>query len=168
MGRHNQFNLRALVDGTSFYRNYTPLVSEYDKPRTSTDVYEKLQLSRIKNIRLFTDYDLRTDSGDVVESHSADVTLDFELIPDDGKRYTYRDRYYVLDGITYPEEFYSPDYSAAVPAEPTDYRRTLYWNPMPKIDKDGTFKDSFFNNSRETRVTVSAAGIDPSGGMYYK
>lgn len=168
MGRHNQFNLRALVDGTSFYRNYTPLVSEYDKPRTSTDVYEKLQLSRIKNIRLFTDYDLRTDSGDVVESHSADVTLDFELIPDDGKRYTYRDRYYVLDGITYPEEFYSPDYSAAVPAEPTDYRRTLYWNPMPKIDKDGTFKDRFFNNSRETRVTVSAAGIDPSGGMYYK
>lgn len=168
MGRRNQFNLRAMVGGTSFYRNYTPMVSEYDKPRTSTDVYSMLRLSRIKNVRLFTDYDLRTDSGDVVETHAADVTLDFELMPDDGKRYSYRDRYYVIDGITYPEEFYAPDYSTAIPTEPTDYRRTLYWNPKAKVGADGTFHDTFYNNARETRVTVSAAGLDSSGEMYFR
>ncbi|MCI6503904.1 MAG: hypothetical protein MSA13_04740 [Prevotella sp.] len=159
MGRHNQFNLRAMVDGTSFYRNYTPLVTEYDKPRTATAVFNMLRLSRLKNVRVYTDYDLRTDSGDVVESHAADVTLQFETLPDNTKRYTYRDRRYVLPGITYPEKFYSPDYSSAVPAEPTDYRRTLYWNPNPTIAKDGTFTARFYNNSRDTRVTVSAAGV---------
>ncbi|MDO4171505.1 MAG: hypothetical protein Q4E63_00390 [Prevotellaceae bacterium] len=168
MGRRNQFNIRAMVDGTSFYRNYTPMVSEYDKPRTTTDVFEQLRLSRIKNVRVYTDYDLRTDSGDVTERHSADVTLNLELVPDNGKRYTYRDRRYVIDGLTYPEAFYSPDYSMAIPEKPTDYRRTLYWNPNPKIAEDGTFKDRFYNNSRETRVTVSATGMDTGGEVYYK
>lgn len=161
MGRRNQFNLRAMIDGTSFYRNYIPGVSEYDKPRTSTDVFNKLRLSRIKDIRVYTDYDLRTDSGDVVETNAADVTLVFDLIPDDGKRYTYRDRRYIYDGITYPEAFYSPDYGSATPAEPADYRRTLYWNPNPKIEADGTFSARFYNNSRETRVRVSASGLRP-------
>lgn len=169
MGRRNQFNIRAMVDGTSFYRNYTPMVTEYDKPRTSTSVFKNLRLSRIKDIRVYTDYDLRTDSGDVVESHAADVTLVFDLIPNDANRYTYRDRRYVYDGITYPEAFYSPDYSTATPAKPADYRRTLYWNPNPAINEDGTFNARFYNNARDTRVRVSAAGISPvadgSGGQ---
>lgn len=169
MGRRNQFNLRAMVDGTTFFRNYTPSVNEYDKPKTATAVFNLLRLKRLQNIKVYTDYDLRTDSGDVVESHAADVTLQFESISNDGQRYSYRDRRYILPGITYPEQFYSPDYSTAAPDKPKDYRRTLYWNPNPKIDKDGTFHARFFNNSRDTRVTVSAAGVgrtvpDGSGG----
>ncbi len=168
MGRRNQFNIRALVDGTSFYRNYTPSTNEYDRPAATSAVYEKLRLNRIQNIRLFTDYELRTDSGDVVETNAPDVTIDFQLIPDDGKRYTYRDRRYVLDGLTYAEEFYSPDYSMGVPSVPEDYRRTLYWNPNVPLSDEGTFQTRFFNNARETRVTVSAAGMDTSGQMYYR
>ncbi len=167
MGRYNQFNIRALVDGTSFYRNYTPLVNEYDKPATQASVFQKLRLNRMQDVRLFTDYELRTDSGDVEEEHSPDVTIDFKLIPDDGKRYTYRDRRYVLDGVAYPEAFYSPDYSNAVPGVKTDYRRTLYWNPNVKLQEDGTFTTTFYNNSRETRISVSAAGMDTGGQMYY-
>lgn len=159
MGRRNQFNIRAMVDGASFYRNYTPMVSEYDKPRTSTDIFNKLRLNRIKNVRVYTDYDLRTDSGDVVETNAPALTMVFELIPNDAQQYTYRDRRYIFDGLTYAEECYSPNYSAAVPSKPTDYRRTLYWNPNAKVGKDGTFKATFYNNSRETRVTVSAAGM---------
>ncbi len=159
MGRRNQFNLRAMVDGTSYVRNYTPMATEFDRERTSTAVYNLLRLNRIQNVRIYTDYDLRTDSGDVVETNAPALTMNFELVPNDAKRYTYRDRRYVLDGITYAEEFYSPDYSTAVPAEPTDYRRTLYWNPNAKIEKDGTFKATFYNNARETRVTISAAGV---------
>ncbi len=168
MGRRNQFNIRAMIDGTSFYRNYTPGDNEFDKPATTTSVFEKLRLSRIKNVRFFTDYELRTDSGDVVSTHNPDVTIDFEVIPDNGSRYTYRDRRYVLDGLTYAEEFYNPDYSAAVPSAPTDYRRTLYWNPNVKLEADGSFHGQFFNNCRETRVTVSAAGLDVKGQMYYR
>lgn len=168
MGRSKQFNIRAMLEGTSFYRNYTPTNNEYDKLKTSTDMFNKLRLSRIKNVRLYTDYELRTDSGDVQESHSPDVTLVFELFEDGAKQYTYRDRRYIFDGITYAEECYSPDYSSAIPAEPTDYRRTLYWNPNAHPSADGTFTTKVYNNSRETRVTVSSAGIDSQGQMYYR
>lgn len=168
MGRRNQFNIRALIDGTSFYRNYTPESNEFDKETTFTSVFNKLRLNRIKDVRVFTDYELRTDSGDVQEAHSADVTLDFVPIPDDGKRYTYRDRRYVLEGITYPEAFYSPDYSNAIPTDSKDYRRTLYWNPNARFDENGEFLTRIYNNCRETRVTVSVAGLDVLGQMYYK
>ena len=166
MGDWTQFNVRALVNGTSFYRNYTPNVSEYDKPKTATDVFATLRLKRIKNIRLFTDYELRTDSGYVRESSAPAVTLDFETMEENSERFTYRDRRYVIDGITYAEEFYSPDYSNAVPAQPTDYRRTLYWNPNATFDEAGRFNATFYNNARETRMTVSAEGMDANGRMY--
>lgn len=168
MGRRNQFNIRAMLEGTSFYRNYVPGVGEFDKPHTPAYMLRNLHLKRLKDIRVFADYELRTDSGDVVDSNSPDVTLDFVPLADDATRYTYRDRRYILDGITYPEEFYSPDYSQAVPEEPKDYRRTLYWNPNAKLDADGKFSAIIYNNSRDTRVTISAAGLDSNGQMYYK
>ena len=74
----------------------------------------------------------------------------------------------MIDGLAFAEEFYSPDYSAVKPVEPTDYRRTLYWNPDVKPDENGLFQTTFYNNCRETRVTVSAAGLDSQGQMYYK
>lgn len=168
MGRRNQFNIRALVEGASFYRNYTPQVTEFDKNMSSAKMFNMLHLKRMKDVRVYTDYELRTDSGDVEEQHSADVTLDFVPVADDGLRYTYRDRRYILDGITYPEAFYSPDYSQAIPEEPKDYRRTLYWNPNVKIDEEGRFSTTIFNNCRETRVTVSAAGLDTNGQIYFR
>lgn len=168
MGRTYDINVRALVNGTTFYRNYTPMASEYDKPAAATNIFNQLKLSNIKNIRVFSDYELRTDSGYVADRYNADVTLDFQTMPDDAKRATYRDRRYVIDGLAFAEEFYSPDYSALKPAEPTDYRRTLYWNPDVKPDQNGQFQTTFYNNCRETRVTVSVAGVDSQGQIYYK
>ena len=109
MGRRNQFKIRALLNGTSFYRNYVPSASEYDKPRSQADVFKNLRLERMMYVKAYTDYELRTDSGDVVNSNVADVTLDFVTIDNDGRRPTYRDRRYVIDGIAQPEEFYSPN-----------------------------------------------------------
>lgn len=168
MGRMTDFNIRAMVNRASFYRNYTPSASEFDVNTANTAMFNVLRLDRMQDIRLYTDYELRTDSCDTFESYSADVTMDFIPIADDGKRYTYRDRRYILDGITYAEEFYTPDYSKAIPAEPKDYRRTLYWNPNAKLGEDGTFHATFYNNSRDTRVSVSAAGIDSQGQFYFK
>ena len=168
MGRDNQINIRALVKGTSFYRNYTPSSTEFDKEMSQADVFKILRLERMQYVKAYTDYELRTDSGDVVAANVADVTFDFVPIENDGKRPTYRDRRYIMDGIAYPEEFYSPDYSNAKPSEPKDYRRTLYWNPNVKLNSDGTFSTTIYNNSRETRVTVSAAGVGADGQMYYK
>jgi hypothetical protein len=167
LGRRNMFNIRAMVNGTSFYRNYIPTGNEYDKPATSLAVFQNTMLTNLKDIRAYTDYELRTDSGAVVETNSPDITLEFVPMPEGSKRYTYRDRRYVLDGIAYPEEYYSPDYSKAIPKEPKDYRRTLYWNPNAKPEADGRFTTTLYNNCRETRVTVSACGIDGEGHAYF-
>ena len=173
MGLMKQPNIRATMERASFYRNYNHSASEFDVNMATTYMFDRLRLSRMKNVRIYTDYELRTDSGYVAEDDAAAVVLDFVPLPNDGKRYSYRDRRYVLYGITYAEEFYSPDYSLySNPSSlnsnpPADYRRTLYWNPNAKPDADGKFTVTFYNNSRPTRVRISAAGVGGDGRMYY-
>ena len=156
--------IRGLINDnkTTFYRNYVQTSSEHDIPMTKTAMLDLLRLNSMRNIRAYTDYDKRNGTHLEVDGAPA-VTLCIESL-DGGKRYTYRDRRYILDGITYAEEFYKPDYSNVKPAEPTDYRRTLYWNPYATPDADGVFRATFYNNSsKDTRVDVSACGLDKNG-----
>ena len=174
MGLMKQPNIRAIMEGRSFFRNYVYGTVEFDKNMATTYMFDRLRLSRMKDVRVYTDYELRTDSGYVAEETAAAVVLDFVPIENDGTRHSYRDRRYVFPGITYAEEFYSPDYSQySNPSSqnsnpPKDYRRTLYWNPNAKPDADGKFTTTFYNNSRETRVRVSAVGVGGDGKMYFK
>lgn len=166
MGMNRQFNIRAMSNEATFRRNYTPSKSEYDKNLSQTKMFNDLRLARTLNVRAYTDYEIRTDSGTVHETNLPDVTLIFEPVPDDGKRYTYRDRRYIYPGITYAEEFYRRDYNNAAMRDPKDYRRTLYWNPNAQLDEEGHFTDTFFSNAKDTRVKVSAAGVNGEGKLY--
>ena len=97
-----------------------------------------------------------------MQSMVADVTLDYMLLPDDGKRYTFRDRRIILDGMFEPADFYHPDYSRKpLDADVHYYRRTLYWNPNAQLDEDGRFTANFYNNGKISRFKVSTAGIIP-------
>ena len=60
-----------------------------------------------------------------------------------------------------PQTFDMPDYSV-LPKE-SDFRRTLYWNPNVKTDKDGKAKIEFYNNSSCKQVVISAEGITADG-----
>ena len=59
------------------------------------------------------------------------------------------------------EFFEMPDYS--VLPKKSDFRRTLYWNPNVKTDKDGKAKIEFYNNSSCKQVVISAEGITADG-----
>ena len=83
------------------------------------------------------------------------------------KRPIYRDRRYILPGFASPAEFYSPDYSSQIPPEPTDYRRTLYWNPNLKLDENGEAHITFYNNCRTTRLSVEAEGQALDGTLLW-
>ena len=87
--------------------------------------------------------------------------------PDGSRRITYRDRRYILEGFAYPAKFYNPDYSRQTPPVPTDYRRTLYWNPDLKLDKNGEACITFYNNSRQTTLSVEAEGQCPDGTLLW-
>ena len=74
-----------------------------------------------------------------------------------GQRATY------VEGYSTIKEFYSPDYNnAPLPGE-TDYRRTLYWNPLLRTDSTGTATAEFYNNGRCHIIKCDAATITPKG-----
>jgi hypothetical protein len=96
------------------------------------------------------------------------TTLVLYPYADGSRRMTYRDRRYILNGFAYPAEFYSPDYSKQTPSEETkDYRRTLYWNPNMKLDDKGEAEIKFYNNSRQTTLSIEAEGQAQDGTLLW-
>lgn len=162
-GMNRKINVRARIDGTSFYRNYKPVGTEYDMNQVNTAIFDKMRLDRLDVVKVYTDYEPRIDGAMMYHANSPSVTMDFETFADDAKQYTYRDRRYILPGIALPDEFYSPDYSKMKPTGSPDYRRTLYWNPNVTLNPGEDFTATCYNNSRQTKVKVSAAGITTEG-----
>ena len=164
MNRHRDYNIRAFLDNSYvFYQNFSSHIATI-KNRSNAAVFRDLHLRRIQNFRFYTDFEPRNADAWHTESlNLEDVTLVYELLPDDGTRYTYRDRRYLFDGFARPQAFYSPNYSNAKPQQGQDYRRTLYWNPNAMPDDDGNFNVTVYNNGKETRVRVNAEGITSDG-----
>ena len=117
---------------------------------------------------VYTDYQPRLEgSTRYMGANRPETTIAIYPYPDGSKRAVYRDRRYILEGFAYPAEFYSPDYSQQTPPEPTDYRRTLYWNPDLKLDENGEANISFYNNSRQTTLSVEAEGQATDGTLLW-
>ena len=178
MGRPVHFNVDGRLDGKTYWRNYDStgnMTSEMaeaaranENTRSAAAVYNNLKLARLQDVRVFSDYEPRNeDSTMVVSQFVADATVEMVPIPDDGVQVVYRDRHIYLHGMNEAVSFYQPDYSERQPAEPSDYRRTLYWNPNARSDEDGRFITTFYNNSKETRIKMSAAGVTPDGCLLY-
>ena len=179
MGRLNrQFNVDGRLDGLTYWRNYdatghmsadiAEVVRDGERKRAAAAIYNNLKLSRLQDIRVFSDYEPRNEDSTLVESlYSADATVEMVNIPYDGKQVVHRDRHIYFHGFNEPAEFYQPNYADRQPAEPTDYRRTLYWNPNARSDEEGRFTTTFYNNSKDTRIKISAAGVTPDGCLLF-
>lgn len=166
MNRYRSYNVVGKLDRYTFYTNFIPM-QDIIKNRSDAALFKDLHLNRVDSIRFYTDFEPRNYTDRHTEQlNLEDVVVVYVPVADDGKRFTYRDRRIMLDGFTYPEEHYSPDYSTQKPAEPTDYRRTLYWNPNAVLDENGEFTATVYNNSKDTRVKVSAAGQAADGKFF--
>ncbi|MBQ8455922.1 MAG: carboxypeptidase-like regulatory domain-containing protein [Bacteroidaceae bacterium] len=132
---------------------------------------EQLKYNHLENldkVYVYTDYSPRKEgSSQFYGSNQPEVVVDLHRFLDDAKRVTYRDRFIVLDGYNTSAEFYSPDYSQQTPPEPTDYRRTLYWNPNLQLGENGEATVTFYNNSRQTTLSVEAEGQAPDGTLLW-
>ena len=177
MNRYNSFHVDGRLDGATYYRNYSPLdrsASEVEQAglfranRTPQYVYNNLKLKRLQDIRVFSDYEPRTeDSLMIEERYTADATVEMMTIPNDGVQTTFRDRHILFHGFNAPMKFYQPDYSRRELATPADYRRTLYWNPNAVSDSEGRFTATFYNNGKETRIRMTAAGVSGDGRLLH-
>lgn len=167
MGRTNKFNVDGRLDRYTYYRSYTPDENDANKAwdnRSNRELYVNTQLKRLDEIKVFSDYEPRNEyMPSELDTYNADVTVELINYPNDAVRPTFRDRHIILHGFNAGDDFYNPDYSNAQPAEPTDYRRTLYWNPNAVTDSNGQLHISFYNNSKDTRIKLSVAGITADG-----
>lgn len=165
------FNVQALFDDYTFFRNFKPVGPEGFENvetmhnRSDYSLYRQYRLSRHWQTRFFTDFNFRKPEVPLDQSQSLDdVTVQFVLMPDDSKRRSFRDRYILYQGIYQPDEFYCPDYgNHPLPKDAHDYRRTLYWNPNAPLDADGRFTARFYTNGKPTHLKVSAAGLTLDG-----
>ncbi len=157
---------------TLYYHNYKipkgtytgnryAIAHESDQAR-----YDRLRFKRILNFKIFTDYDKRAGTRLGRGTTRADVVTMIENIPDGGVRRVYSSRRYVMPGYTWAEEFYSPNYAEAKPKKPTDYRRTLYWNPNATLDSNGNFTTTIYAGSRPCRIKATVCGMGSDGQIY--
>jgi hypothetical protein len=82
-----------------------------------------------------------------------------------GERYNdqYGSRKTRIEGYSYVKEFYSPKYDKTPLPTDNDYRRTLYWNPDVKTDKEGKAFISFFNNGTAKTLNINAETVTEKG-----
>ena len=163
MGRNTDFRVEATLDHYPFFRNYTGF-EPFNKTKTDNWLWDQLHLKHIINFRFYTDFEPRNyDAPQAERVGVPDIVVDYDIYDDNSTRPTQRDRFVLLDGISEPYDFYSPDYSRRQPVGAADCRRTLYWNPNARLDAHGMFQATFFNNGKVTRMDAVAAGLTSKG-----
>ena len=160
---------RLLIGDMGVERSYQLERRWNGQPRTSnitpSQQYVYNHLQDLRSITVYTDYAPRLEGDPRYQaSDQPIVTVSLETMPDESVRESYRDRFYVMPGLSVCEAFYQPDYSKKeLPKDFKDYRRTLYWNPDLRLDGSGRAIVSFYNNSRRNQFNVSAQGITEKG-----
>ena len=159
-----RFNGKPIKLKANLTADKNTLISNPDYS-VSPEVLNKYHLLRnLDKLYIYTDYAPREQgSWKYAQDNQPEVIIDYRLFPNDGYQRTYRDRHYVLRGYAVCEDFYSPDYSRKPLPETKDYRRTLLWMPEIKFDEKGEAVVRFFNNSKQTVISVEAEGITGKG-----
>ncbi len=128
------------------------------------------RLEHIDKIYFYSDYSPRWEGS---QRYSQDdqptVEVSLHKLPGNQRRLTYRDRRYILHGFANQADFYNPDYHRSPPHEgQQDYRRTLYWNPELRLDKEGKATVTFFTGSRpQTHLQMEVEGQSSDGFFLY-
>ena len=155
MNMERPYDLESRFESKNLSFNFSPgVLAEYN------------HLTNLDKVYIYTDYSPRRE-GDkkFSQSNQPIVTVDLRRYEDGSRRVTYRDRRYVLAGYSVCEDFYHPDYSTRPLPSTKDYRRTLYWNPALKLDDKGDATVTFYNNSKQTIMHVSAEGMGTNGEL---
>ena len=79
----------------------------------------------------------------------------------------FEQEYVKLSGpqFTVVQKFYVPAYTSTTTSERTDFRETVYWNPVIQTDKNGTAKVEFYNSDATTTFRAIAEGIGYNGSL---
>lgn len=153
---------------TNYDRNtgYQKFLLDGKNPYRAMKEYNELR--KLKSIYIYSDYVPRLEGDKRFRpSNRPNVGVLFKKLNDNKTRRVFTDRCIKQQGFSYVGDFYHPDYSQQTPPEPTDYRRTLYWNPDLKLDENGEATITFYNNSRTTHLSIEAEGQASDGTLLW-
>lgn len=63
------------------------------------------------------------------------------------------------------KKFYAPKYTTTAANDRSDFRETIYWNPVVQTDKDGTASVEFYNSDASTTFRAVTEGIGYNGKL---
>ena len=69
------------------------------------------------------------------------------------------------DAYTVAPRFYAPKYLSPETQKRTDFRETIYWNPVVQTDKNGDATIEFYNSDASTTFRAIAEGIGFNGKL---
>ena len=165
MGMDRDFYLQEQYDGKILdFMPEQKRESEAGMSMSNAQMEKYRRLRHLDKLYIYTDYVPREQgSWKYSQTNQPEVVIDYQLLPNDGVRPTYRDRRYAAKGYSVCTEFYCPDYSKKPMPDVKDYRRTLYWTPKVKFNDKGEAVIQLYNNSKKTVITVEAEGITTDG-----
>jgi TonB-dependent SusC/RagA subfamily outer membrane receptor len=81
--------------------------------------------------------------------------------------YNYASQLIRVSGASYTiaKRFYIPRYTTVNTDERTDFRETIYWNPVVQTDKNGRAVVEFYNSDASTTFRAIAEGIGWNGKL---
>lgn len=94
------------------------------------------------------------------KSRSEKITIDLSA-----HHYYALQSIYSAGNISYSaaRKFYVPSYASTETKERTDFRETIYWNPVVQTDKNGLATVKFYNSDATTTFRATAEGIGYNG-----
>lgn len=126
-------------------------------------------LKYTRQFKIYTDFAPRERGNDrYAGSNTPEIVFNAIQYGENMERQTYRDRYIILSGFAECDAFYSPDYSKKPLPETKDYRRTLYWNPDIRLKPGEKKTITFYNNGKNTKLSVDAEGLGQDGTLLSK
>ncbi|MGG9964179.1 TonB-dependent receptor plug domain-containing protein [Ferruginibacter sp. SUN106] len=83
------------------------------------------------------------------------------------KSYYYTSQQVYTTGTAYAaaRKFYAPKYTSTATSNRTDFRETIYWNPVVQTDNDGKAAVEFYNSDASTTFRAITEGIGYNGKL---
>jgi alpha-2-macroglobulin-like protein len=101
------------------------------------------------------------------------IIIDYKKMRNEKLNFKFASKYYYAsqpiytagNGYTVARKFYVPQYTTTVTDERTDFRETIYWNPVVQTDKNGTASMEFYNSDASTTFRAIAEGVAYNGKL---
>ncbi len=150
--------------------NSDPLVVIDGVPTTKEgisqlDVNEITSITVLKDAQAVSIYGSQAENGVILIASRKNYNSKLKL--DVSSKYPIAMEYIKVHGpeFTVVKKFYVPVYSNIDPDERTDFRETIYWNPVVQTDRNGKATVAFYNSDATSTFRAIAEGIGYNGKL---